>query len=115
MQDDLGNNILFYQPKPANDNSPLPSDTDSDALPQDMAGVGSEYLGQRYTLGKYKIMADPIGWIVLCHVPETSPVQPWVTWYYNAQDNSYCSGHYFHNEIDARSDFKNRINQLTIH
>lgn len=85
------------------------------ALPQDTAEVGHEYLGQRHTLGKYSIMNDPKGWIVLCHVPEESKYHPFVTWYYNAEDNAYYHGNYFDNEIDARNDFKTRINQLTIH
>lgn len=93
----------------------LPENIQYDPLPCDTESPENEYRGQRYTLGKYSIMNDLKGWIVLCHVPETSPHHPFVTWYYNAEDNGYYHGNYFANEIEAREDFKARINKLTIH
>lgn len=92
--------------KVSNDNNPLPCDTE---------GQNFEYTGKRKTLATYSLMNDSKGWIVLCKREQASNIQPFVTWYYNAEDNAYYSGHYFANEIDARNDFKTRINQLTIH
>lgn len=72
-----------------------------------------EYNGKRKTLATYSIMNDPKGWVVLCYMPDSN--SQWVTWYYNAEDKAYYSGHYFQDELKAREDFKKRINQLTIH
>lgn len=83
-----------------------------DPLTNDTEGPEFEYTGDRKTLATYSIMNDPKGWVVLCQVPITSRYHPFVTWYYNAETNSYCHGNYFDNEIEARNDFKVRINRL---